>query len=600
MNQNHIRNFCIIAHVDHGKSTLADRLLEATNTISKRDMQAQLLDTMDLERERGITIKMTAVRLMYTAKDGQEYQFNLIDTPGHVDFTYEVSRSLAACEGALLVVDAAQGVEAQTLANVNLAYQNKLELIPVINKIDLPAAEPERVREEIENVLTLDASHAILASAKAGIGISEILEAVVDYIPPPSGSPEKPLRALVFDSKFDQYMGVVCYVRVVDGEIRPGQKIRFMATGKEFEVIEVGTFAPQRRIGEAISTGEVGYVAASIKTIGDANVGDTITGTSANVATEPLAGYRKAKPMVFCGLYPMDGADYPNLREALSKLQLNDAAITFEPETSAALGFGFRCGFLGLLHMDVVQERLEREFNLSLIATSPSVVFRVHKTDNTVEEVDNPADMPSPTLIAYTEEPYVDATLMLPSIYYGTVMELARDRRGEFQKVEYPATDRVMLTFKIPLSEILMDFFDQLKSRTKGYASFDYELGEYQESKLVKIDVMMNGDPVDALSFITHRDKAYPRAKLFVEKLKEVVPRQQYEVRIQAAIGGKIIAAESVKAFRKNVIAKCYGGDITRKRKLLEKQKEGKKRMKQVGSIEIPQEAFLSVLKIAE
>ncbi len=599
MNQDHIRNFCIIAHVDHGKSTLADRLIEATDTIARRDMQAQLLDTMDLERERGITIKMTAVRLNYIARDGQEYQFNLIDTPGHVDFTYEVSRSLAACEGALLVVDAAQGVEAQTLANVNLAYQNNLELIPVINKIDLPAADPERVREEIENVLSLDASHAVLASAKAGIGISEILEAVVEYIPPPRGNVNAPLRALVFDSKFDQYMGVVCYVRVVDGEIRAGQKIRFMATGKEFEVIEVGTFAPQRRIGEAILTGEVGYVAASIKTIGEANVGDTVTNSS-HPATEALSGYRKAKPMVFCGLYPMDGSDYPNLREALGKLQLNDAAITYEPETSAALGFGFRCGFLGLLHMDVVQERLEREFDLSLIATSPSVIYRVHKTDGKVEEVDNPADMPPVTQIESTEEPYVDATVMLPSTYYGTVMELARDRRGEFVKVEYPAPERVMLYFRIPLSEILMDFFDQLKSRTKGYASFDYELSGYQESRLVKIDVNMNGDPVDALSFITHRDKAYGRAKLFVEKLKEVVPRQQYEVRIQAAIGGKVIAAESVKAFRKNVIAKCYGGDITRKRKLLEKQKEGKKRMKQVGSIEIPQEAFLSVLKIGE
>jgi len=599
MNQDHIRNFCIIAHVDHGKSTLADRLLEATNTISKRDMQAQLLDTMDLERERGITIKMTAVRLNYVAKNGQEYQFNLIDTPGHVDFTYEVSRSLAACEGALLVVDAAQGVEAQTLANVNLAFQHRLELIPIINKIDLPAADPERVREEIENVLSLDASHAILASAKAGIGISEILEAVVEFIPPPRGNPDAPLRALVFDSKFDQYMGVVCYVRVVDGEIRAGQKIKFMATEKEFEVIEVGTFAPQRKIGQVIGTGEVGYVAASIKTIGEANVGDTIT-SSGNQATEPLHGYRKAKPMVFCGLYPMDGSDYPNLREALGKLQLNDAAITFEPETSAALGFGFRCGFLGLLHMDVIQERLEREFNLSLIATSPSVIYRVHRTDGKVDEVDNPADMPLPTQIERTEEPYVDATVMLPSIYYGTVMELARDRRGEFVKVEYPAPERVMLYFRIPLSEILMDFFDQLKSRTKGYASFDYELSGYQESKLVKIDVMMNGDPVDALSFITHRDKAYGRAKIFVEKLKEVVPRQQYEVRIQASIGGKVIAAESVKAFRKNVIAKCYGGDISRKRKLLEKQKEGKKRMKQVGSIEIPQEAFLTVLKIGD
>ncbi len=599
MNQDHIRNFSIIAHVDHGKSTLADRLLEATHTISQREMQAQLLDTMDLERERGITIKMTAVRLNYKAQDGQEYQFNLIDTPGHVDFTYEVSRSLAACEGALLVVDAAQGVEAQTLANVNLAYQNNLELIPVINKIDLPAADPERVREEIENVLALDATDAVLASAKAGIGIEEILEAVVHRIPPPSGDPKAPLRALIFDSKFDTYLGVVCYVRVVDGAIRPGQRIRFMATGKEFEVIEVGTFAPQRRVGQQIATGEVGYVAASIKTIGDARVGDTIS-DAAHPAHDPLPGYRTAKPMVFCGLYPVDGAEYPDLREALLKLQLNDAALSFEPETSAALGFGFRCGFLGLLHMEIVQERLEREFDLSLIATSPSVIYRITKTDGTIEQVDNPAHFPVANFIAQIEEPYVDATILMPSTYVGTVMDLARDRRGEFGKMEYPAPERVMLHYKLPLSEILMDFFDQLKSRTKGYASFDYEMAGYQESKLVKIDILLNGDPVDALSFITHRDKAYPRARLFVEKLKEVVPRQQYEVRIQAAIGGKIIAAENVKPFRKNVTAKCYGGDITRKRKLLEKQKEGKKRMKQVGSIEIPQEAFLSVLKIAE
>jgi len=597
IHQDHIRNFSIIAHVDHGKSTLADRLLEATHTINARDMQAQLLDTMDLERERGITIKMTAVRLHYTAKNGQEYQFNLIDTPGHVDFTYEVSRSLAACEGALLVVDAAQGVEAQTLANVNLAYQNHLHLIPVINKIDLPAAEPERVREEIENVLALDAHDAILASAKAGIGIEDILEAIVERIPPPVGDPKAPLRALIFDSKFDTYLGVVSYVRVVDGTIKAGQRIRFIATGKEFEVIEVGTFAPQRRVGQTISTGEVGYVAASIKTIGDARVGDTIT-DAAHPSHDPLPGYRTAKPMVFCGLYPVDGADYPDLREALLKLQLNDAALSFEPETSAALGFGYRCGFLGLLHMDVIQERLEREFNLSLIATSPSVIYKVHKTDGTVLDVDNPAAMPNPTLIERTEEPYVDATILMPAHYVGTIMELCRDRRGEFGRMEYPATDRVMLHYQIPLSEILMDFFDQLKSRTKGYASFDYELSGYRESKLVKIDVQMNGDPVDALSFITHRDKAYERARMLVEKLKEVVPRQQYEVRIQAAIGGKIISAESVKAFRKNVTAKCYGGDITRKRKLLEKQKEGKKRMKQVGSIEIPQEAFLSVLKI--
>ena len=599
MNQDHIRNFCIIAHVDHGKSTLADRILDTTHAIAQRDMQAQKLDTMDLERERGITIKMTAIRLQYIAKDGQEYEFNLIDTPGHVDFTYEVSRSLAACEGALLVVDAAQGVEAQTLANVNLAYQNNLALIPVINKIDLPAAEPERVREEIESVLALDASEAVLASAKMGIGIDEILEAVVRNIPPPSGNTDAPLRALVFDSKFDQYLGVVSYVRVVDGAIRPGQKIRFMATGKEAEVIEVGSFAPERRIGQIISTGEVGYFSASIKTIGDTNVGDTVT-DSALPATESLGGYRQAKPMVFCGLYPIDSADYPELREALAKLQLNDAALSFEAETSAALGFGYRCGFLGLLHMDVIQERLEREFDLSLIATSPSVVYKVHKTDGKIMEVDNPAQMPNPTLIDFTEEPFVDTTVILPKEYVGPIMELSQDRRGEFVSIEYPAPDRVMLRYKIPLSEILMDFFDQLKSRTKGYASFDYELSGYRESKLVKIDIHMNGEPVDALSFITHRDKAYERAKLIVEKLKEVVPRQQYEVRIQAAIGGKIISAETVKAFRKNVIAKCYGGDITRKRKLLEKQKEGKKRMKSVGSIEIPQEAFLSVLKLSE
>ena len=599
IHQDHIRNFSIIAHVDHGKSTLADRLLEATHTISQREMQDQLLDTMDLERERGITIKMTAVRLNYRAKDGQEYQFNLIDTPGHVDFTYEVSRSLAACEGALLVVDAAQGVEAQTLANVNLAYQNNLELIPVINKIDLPAADPDRVKEEIENVLTLDASQAILASAKQGIGIDEILEAIVARIPPPSGDPKAPLRALIFDSKFDPYLGVVCYVRVVDGAIRPGHRIRFMATGKEFEVAEVGTFAPSRRVGRQIGTGEVGYVAAGVKTIGDARVGDTIT-DAAHPSHQALPGYRTAKPMVFCGLYPVDGVDYPDLREALLKLQLNDAALSFEPETSAALGFGFRCGFLGLLHMEIVQERLERESNLSLIATSPSVVYKVYRTDGKVEDVDNPAHLPSPTLIERMEEPYVDATVLMPLQYFGTVMDLCRDRRGEYVKPEYPAPDRVILHYKLPLSEILMDFFDQLKSRTRGYASFDYEMAGYQESNLVKIDILINGEAVDALSFITHRDKAFLRARLMTEKLKEVVPRQQYEVRIQAAIGGKIISAESVKPFRKNVTAKCYGGDITRKRKLLEKQKEGKKRMKQVGSIEIPQEAFLSVLKIGE
>lgn len=597
MNQDHIRNFCIIAHVDHGKSTLADRLLEATHSVDSRNTQAQRLDTMDLERERGITIKMTAVRLLYTAKNGQHYQFNLIDTPGHVDFTYEVSRSLAACEGALLVVDAAQGVEAQTLANVNLAYQNDLTLVPVINKIDLPSSDPDRVKEEIENVLALDASDAILASAKAGIGIEEILEAVVHRIPAPSGDPTRPLRALIFDSKFDTYMGVVCYIRVVDGSIKPGQRMRFMSNGKEFDVIEVGTFGPDRRIGEAILTGEVGYVAASIKTIGDALVGDTIT-LADNPSIEPLTTYREAKPMVFCGLYPVDGNDYPELREALLKLQLNDAALSFEPETSAALGFGYRCGFLGLLHMDVVQERLEREFGLVLIATSPSVVYHVYRTDGTMEKVDNPAQLPSPTAIDHIEEPYVDATVLMPDTYVGTIMELCRDRRGDFVSMEYPATDRVMLRYAMPMGEILMDFFDQLKSRTRGYASFDYEVSGYKESKLVKIDFLMNGDPVDALTFITHRDKAYDRGRQIAEKLKEVMTRQQYEIRIQAAIGGKVIAAETVKAFRKNVIAKCYGGDISRKRKLLEKQKEGKKRMKQVGSVEISQEAFLSVLKI--
>ncbi len=599
VSQDHIRNFCIIAHVDHGKSTLADRLLEATHAITDRTMQAQRLDTMDLERERGITIKMTAVRLTYEAKNGQTYQFNLIDTPGHVDFTYEVSRSLAACEGALLVVDAAQGVEAQTLANVNLALVHNLSLIPIINKIDLPAADPERVQEEIENVLALDATDAILASAKQGTGVEEILEAIVNRIPPPGGDPKAPTRALIFDSKFDAYLGVVSYVRVVDGLIRPGQRIRFMASEKEFEVAEVGTFAPERRVGQMIATGEVGYVAAGIKTIGDARVGDTIT-DAARPARQALPGYRTAKPMVFCGLYPVDGADYPALREALQKLQLNDAALSFEAETSAALGFGFRCGFLGLLHMEIVQERLEREFNLSLIATSPSVVYRLHKTDGKILEIDNPAHMPAASLVASMEEPFVDATVLMPTAYFGAITDLCRDRRGQFSRLEYPTPDRVMLHYKLPLAEILMDFFDQLKSRTKGYASFDYEMSEYQPSNLVKIDIMLNGDPVDALSVITHRDKAQMRGRLFVEKLKEVVPRQQFDVRIQAAIGGKIIAAESVKAFRKNVTAKCYGGDISRKRKLLEKQKEGKKRMKQIGSLEIPQEAFLSVLKIGE
>jgi GTP-binding protein LepA len=597
--QSRIRNFCIIAHVDHGKSTLADRILEVTGAISDRDTQDQRLDTMDIERERGITIKMTAVRLAYRDAEGNDYELNLIDTPGHVDFTYEVSRSLAACEGALLVVDAAQGVEAQTLANVNLAYNNNLTLIPVINKIDLPAADPERVRDEIENVLTLEAHDAVLASAKQGIGISEILEQIVKKIPPPSGNPDAPLRALVFDSHFDSYLGVVCYVRIVDGNLRPGQRIRFMSTGKDFDVHTCGLFRPKMETGEELQTGEVGFFTASIKTIGEANVGDTVT-DAATPATEMLAGYRKAKPMVFCGLYPVDGKDFPDLREALLKLQMNDASLGFEPESSAALGFGFRVGFLGLLHMEIIQERLEREFNLSLIATSPSVVFNVHTTDGKVTPIDNPAFLPNPTHINMIEEPFVDANVFVPSEYVGTVMELARDRRGEFIKMEHPAKDRVVLHYQLPLAEILLDFFDQLKSRTRGYASFDYEPSVYKESKLVKLDILINSEPVDALSFITHRDKAYARGRLLVEKLKEVIDRQQFEVRIQAAIGGKIVAADRLSAFRKNVTAKCYGGDITRKRKLLEKQKEGKKRMKQVGNVEIPQEAFLSVLKLGE
>jgi GTP-binding protein LepA len=597
--QDHIRNFCIIAHIDHGKSTLADRILEFTGAIDPRQMQEQVLDQMDLERERGITIKMTAVRLTYRARDGQEYELNLIDTPGHVDFTYEVSRSLAACEGALLVVDASQGVEAQTIANVNLAMNNHLEIIPVINKIDLPAADPERVREEIENILMLDASQAILASAKEGIGTEEILEAVVHRIPPPKGDPSAPLRALIFDSHFDPYLGVVVYIRVVDGVVRPGMRIRFMSTGREFEVTSVGFFTPRLQEGDELRTGEVGYLTAGIKTVGDTRVGDTITDAD-RPADQPLPGYKPVKPMVFCGLYPVDGEEFSELRDALMKLQLNDAALVFEPETSAALGFGFRCGFLGLLHMDIVQERLEREFGLSLIATAPSVVYRITTTKGEVILLDNPAHWPPPTTIATVEEPYIRATIFVPSDYVGPMMELAIDRRGEFVKMEYPTPNRVLLTYDLPLAEILLDFYDQLKSRSKGYASFDYEPIGYRPSELVKLDILINGDPVDALSFITHRERAYMRGRALVERLRQVVPRQQFEVRIQAAIGSKVIAAERIPPFRKNVLAKCYGGDVTRKRKLLEKQKEGKKRMKQLGNVEIPQEAFLSVLKVAE
>ncbi len=597
--QSHIRNFCIIAHIDHGKSTLADRILEKTGAVNSRDMQEQLLDSMDLERERGITIKMAAVRLSYTAQDGQEYEFNLIDTPGHVDFAYEVSRSLAACEGALLVVDAAQGVEAQTLANANLAMQNNLAIVPIINKIDLPAADPDRVLQEVEDVLAIDSSGAILTSAKAGIGIEETLEAVVRLVPPPSGNPSATLRALIFDSHFDAFLGTVAYLRVVDGAVRKGDRIMMMSTRKTFEVTGLGTFRPRMVACTELTAGEVGYLTASMKTVGDSEVGDTIT-AAARPATEMLPGYRKAKPMVFCGLYPVDSDQYPELRDALGRLQLNDSSLVYEAESSVALGFGYRCGFLGLLHMEIIQERLEREFNLSLIATAPSVVYQVHTSDGSMVEVDNPAALPPPTKIERIEEPFVAATVIVPKEYVGTCMELCNDRRGEFVMMEYPSETRVLLSYRLPLNEILMDFFDQLKSRTKGYASFDYDFGGYVDSKLIKLDIMINGDPVDALSFITHRDRAYSRGKLLVEKLKEIIPRQMFEVRIQAAIGQKVIAAERISAMRKNVIAKCYGGDITRKRKLLEKQKEGKKRMKSIGSVELPQEAFLSVLKIGE
>jgi GTP-binding protein LepA len=597
--QDHIRNFCIIAHIDHGKSTLADRILELTHAVSGREHRDQMLDTMDLERERGITIKMTAVRLAYEASDGETYTLNLIDTPGHVDFSYEVSRSLNACEGAVLVVDAAQGVEAQTLANVSLAMSANLEIIPVINKIDMPAAEPDRVKEEIENVLAIDASDAILASAREGIGVQDVLEHIVHQIPPPSGSPSAPLRALIFDSHFDQYLGVVAYVRIVDGSLRRGDRIRMMASGKEFEVSAVGVFLPEMTEVEGLSAGEVGYVVASMKEVGDARVGDTIT-LARHGASEPLPGYKLAKPMVSCGMYPMVSEDYPDLREALEKLQLNDSALSWQPETSAALGFGFRCGFLGLLHMDIVQERLEREFGLGVIATAPGVVYRVYKTDGEMIEVDNPAKLPATTLIEKIEEPVVDATVIVPAEYLGGVLDLCQDRRGTFAHMEYSGVTRVIVHYRLPLAEILMDFYDQLKSRTRGYASFDYEMAGYVESSVVKLDIQLNGSPVDALSFITHRDRAYTRGKLMVERLKEILPRQMFEIRIQAAIGHKIIAAETVRALRKNVIAKCYGGDITRKRKLLEKQKEGKKRMKQIGSVEVPQEAFLSVLKLGE
>ncbi|MGH1804700.1 translation elongation factor 4 [Enterococcus gallinarum] len=597
--QEKIRNFSIIAHIDHGKSTLADRILEQTHTVTSREMQNQLLDSMDLERERGITIKLNAVELNYTAKDGETYIFHLIDTPGHVDFTYEVSRSLAACEGAVLVVDAAQGIEAQTLANVYLALDNDLEILPVINKIDLPAADPERVRTEIEDVIGIDASEAVLASAKAGIGIEDILEQIVEYVPAPAGDIEAPLKALIFDSVYDSYRGVVLNVRIMDGMVKPGDKIQMMSNGKTFDVTEVGVFSPKAIQRDALMVGDVGYITAAIKTVKDTQVGDTVTLTT-NPAQEALEGYRQMNPMVYCGLYPIDTSRYNDLREALEKLQLNDAALQFEPETSQALGFGFRCGFLGLLHMDVVQERLEREFNLELITTAPSVIYHVNKTDGTTVTVDNPADFPEPGTIENVEEPFVKAQIMVPNDYVGAVMELSQRKRGDFVTMDYLDDYRVNVVYEIPLSEIVFDFFDKLKSSTKGYASLDYEMSGYRTSKLVKMDILLNAEKVDALSFIVHRDFAYERGKAIVEKLKKLIPRQQFEVPIQAAIGQKIVARSDIKALRKNVLAKCYGGDVSRKRKLLEKQKEGKKRMKQIGSVEVPQEAFMAVLKMDE
>ena len=597
MDQQHIRNFSIIAHIDHGKSTLADRLIEYTGTLTKREMEEQILDSMDLERERGITIKAQAVRSIYTARDGQEYMLNFIDTPGHVDFTYEVSRALAACEGALLVIDATQGIEAQTLANVYLALDNDLEIIPVINKIDLPSADPERVKHEIEDVIGIDASEAVLTSAKTGIGIEDVLEAIVAKIPAPKGDAQKPLKALVFDSKFDAYKGVVLYFRVIDGRVRKGMKIRMMAPGADFEVREVGVFKPNPVIVDELDAGQVGFLAAAIKNVKDARVGDTITDAN-NPAAEALPGYRKATPMVYCGLYPVENSDYDNLRDALEKLQLNDASLVFEPETSVALGFGFRCGFLGLLHMDVIKERLEREYNLALITTAPNVIYEVFRTNGDVELVDNPSNFPDPTVIDHVEEPYVNATIIVPKDYVGAVMELSQEKRGEYENMTYLDETRVMIHYALPLSEIIFDYFDRLKSATRGYASLDYELAGYRASDLVKVDILLNGDPVDALSAIVHREKATVRGRQLVEKLRSLIPRQMFEIPVQAAIGNKIIARENVRALRKDVLAKCYGGDISRKRKLLEKQKEGKKRMKQVGSVELPQEAFMAILKM--
>ncbi len=596
--QEKIRNFCIIAHIDHGKSTLADRLLELTGEVMERDMEEQLLDNMDLERERGITIKAHAVRLHYKASDGETYTLNLIDTPGHVDFNYEVSRSLAACEGAILVVDASQGIEAQTLANTYLAIDHNLEVVPVINKIDLPAARPEEVISEIEDIIGIPAEDAPRVSAKTGVNIEQVLEKIVEEIPAPQGDEDAPLCALIFDSYYDSYRGVIVYVRVMDGTLKAGDRIRMMATGAEFDVVEVGMMHPSGLIPtENLKAGDVGYIAASIKNIRDTRVGDTVT-TTANPSKEPLPGYKKVNSMVYCGIYPADGAHYEDLKEALAKLQLNDASLMFEPETSAALGFGFRCGFLGLLHMEIIQERLEREYNLDLVTTAPSVIYKVYKTDGEMIWCDNPTNLPDPSEIDYMEEPVVKAEILVPVDYVGNVMELCQDRRGVFHNMSYIEETRALIHYSLPLNEIIYDFFDALKSRTKGYASFDYELTGYQKTDLVKLDILLNGELVDALSFIVHKDSAYSRGRRMAEKLKENIPRQLFEVPIQAAIGSKIIARETVRAMRKDVLAKCYGGDITRKKKLLEKQKEGKKRMRQVGSVEVPQEAFMSVLKL--
>ena len=599
MSTKKIRNFCIIAHIDHGKSTIADRLIEYTGTLQKREMEAQVLDSMDLERERGITIKAQSVRILYKAQDGEEYILNLIDTPGHVDFSYEVSRSLAACEGALLVVDAAQGVEAQTLANVYLALEHDLEIIPVINKIDLPSADPDRVKHEIEDIIGLDASEAVLCSAKSGIGIPDILEAIVNKVPAPPDKSDEPTRALIFDSRFDAYKGAIAYVRVKEGSIKAKDTIRMMHDTKDFDVTELGIFTPNLVPVQELSCGSVGCIAASIKNVKDCHVGDTVT-LADNPAPEPLPGYRKAVSMVYCGLYPTDSKDYENLRDALEKLQLNDAALEYEAETSLALGFGFRCGFLGLLHMDVIQERLEREYNLTLITTAPSVNYKVYKTNGEMLEVDNPAKLPPPTEIDYIEEPYVKATTIVPKDFVGTIMELSQDKRGEYQSMEYLDETRVSVVYHLPLSEIIYDYFDKLKSATKGYASLDYELIGYKQSPMVKMDILLNGEPVDALSIIVHKDRAATRGRALAEKLKELIPRQMFEIPIQAAVGTKIVARETVKAWRKDVLAKCYGGDISRKRKLLEKQKAGKKRMKAVGSVEIPQEAFMAILKVED